>query len=359
MATFTYGFYNAINGDRAYDSIQMSEIFDGVIADGVYATVGDCFMVNENLDTDNTITIGSGRAWFNHTWNKLDVKMIFSCPAAESNTNRIDAIVIEVDEPNRTNSIKVIMGTPNTNPVKPTLQNSNGVHQHPIAYIRRNMGVKKIEQQHIENAVGTTDCKWVTGVINTLDATNLYNQWSSAWNTWFNSVKSNWTIVTTQYDDEWNQIKTRYENDWTGIKEEYALQWEELKNSLTNEQQEIVEDLQIWVQNQQIYVENWFENDIKGKLGEDPATSLQMQFNELEEGFQEAESYIYDTMNNNTSFASNGDITEKYADGRKIVTHTVNENKMTQTYYQNDQVIGVKTIDFNSDGSISQTYEPK
>ncbi len=32
----TFGFYNSVNGDRKYDAIQMSSIFDGIIRDGVF-----------------------------------------------------------------------------------------------------------------------------------------------------------------------------------------------------------------------------------------------------------------------------------------------------------------------------------
>ena len=35
---FSYGFYNAVDHDRRYDAVQMSQIFDGIISDVVYAT---------------------------------------------------------------------------------------------------------------------------------------------------------------------------------------------------------------------------------------------------------------------------------------------------------------------------------
>ena len=41
----TCGFYNSLNGDRKYNAIQMGRIFDGLIGDGVFATVGNAFVV--------------------------------------------------------------------------------------------------------------------------------------------------------------------------------------------------------------------------------------------------------------------------------------------------------------------------
>ena len=37
----TYGFYNSIKGDRKYNALEMSSIFDGIIVDGVYMSIGD------------------------------------------------------------------------------------------------------------------------------------------------------------------------------------------------------------------------------------------------------------------------------------------------------------------------------
>ena len=38
---FTYGFFNSLNGDRKYTAEQLSSIFDGLITDGVFDSIGD------------------------------------------------------------------------------------------------------------------------------------------------------------------------------------------------------------------------------------------------------------------------------------------------------------------------------
>ena len=48
--TVYFGFYNSSGGDRAYDARDISRIFDGMIVDGVFATVGNNLMVVENAD---------------------------------------------------------------------------------------------------------------------------------------------------------------------------------------------------------------------------------------------------------------------------------------------------------------------
>lgn len=158
----TYGFYNSKNKDRRYDAIQMSSIFDGIIRDGILQHVGTAMMVNAS--TGMMVNVGIGRAWFNHTWTLNDALLPLSVPESEVILNRIDAVVLEVDsrESIRANAIKIIKGTPATNPVKPTMISTNDRWQYPLAYIRVNSGVTSIRQADITNAVGTSECPFVT-----------------------------------------------------------------------------------------------------------------------------------------------------------------------------------------------------
>ena len=54
----TYGFYNSLNGDRKYNAEQVSSLFDGLIIDGVFASVGMAFAVKAT--TGITVNVGIG-----------------------------------------------------------------------------------------------------------------------------------------------------------------------------------------------------------------------------------------------------------------------------------------------------------
>ena len=84
--SLTYGFYNSNAGDRKYDAVQMSSIFDGIIHDGVYASIGDSFAVAAT--TGREITVGTGRAWFNHTWTFNDSAIPLTVSAAAAVLDR-------------------------------------------------------------------------------------------------------------------------------------------------------------------------------------------------------------------------------------------------------------------------------
>ena len=39
----SYGFFNSLDGDRKYDAKQMAQIFDGILNDGVFQSIGEYF----------------------------------------------------------------------------------------------------------------------------------------------------------------------------------------------------------------------------------------------------------------------------------------------------------------------------
>lgn len=192
----TYGFYNSLNHDRKYDSLQLSQIFDGIINDGVYESIGDALMVKAS--NAMSVSVGLGRAWFNHTWTLNDALYLVTITDAELALNRYDAVVLEVDSGNRTNSIKVVKGTPAVNPVKPTLITSDTVNQHPLAYIYVKAKATEITQANIQNAVGTSECPFVTGIISTISVDNLIQQWSAEFDVLFAELEEKISQAASQ-----------------------------------------------------------------------------------------------------------------------------------------------------------------
>lgn len=158
---FTCGFFNSLGHDRLYDAKQFNTIFDGLITDGVYQSYLNEFRVTAS-EVDNFVTIDTGRAWFNNTWNLNNTIMDKELPISDSSLDRIDAIVLEVDNDRavRNNSIKVIPGVPSETPQKPTLTRTNLVNQYPLAYVTRKAGINKIEQENVERTVGTEECPY-------------------------------------------------------------------------------------------------------------------------------------------------------------------------------------------------------
>ena len=187
---FTCGFFNSQNGDRKYNAEQISAIFDGLIKDGVYDTVGQMFAVTAG--TGMQVLVGSGRAWFDHTWNNNDAQYPLAITAADVSLKRYDTVVLETNHSDsvRTNRLRVVTGTPASNPSKPTLTNTTNVKQHALAHILIPAGATAITASMITVVVGTSECPFVTGIIQTASIDALFNQWNGEFDEWFENLKS-------------------------------------------------------------------------------------------------------------------------------------------------------------------------
>ena len=159
---FTYGFYNALNHDRVYDAKDMGRMFDGLVTDGIFGTIGNKFAIKATTG-NNRVIVGSGRAWFNHTWSRNDADMPFTGTDPHVLYNRYDAIVLDIDARNssRTNSIKWVEGTAASSPTKPTMIHEEDHDQYPLAYIYRRANNKTITESDIQNAIGSAECPYV------------------------------------------------------------------------------------------------------------------------------------------------------------------------------------------------------
>lgn len=186
----TSGFFNSLYGDRKYTAEQFSALFNGLINDGVFSNIGTAFRVSAT--TENVISIGIGRAWFNGIWVNNDALLPMTCNDPEVLLDRIDALVIEINrsEAVRAGRIIFVKGTASGTPVNPTLTHDESVDQYPLAYIRRKAGVSEVVQADITNCIGTSACPYVTGILETQNIDSIVAQWESQFNLWFDGLQT-------------------------------------------------------------------------------------------------------------------------------------------------------------------------
>lgn len=199
---FTFGFYNSKNHDRMYDARQFCSIFDGIINDGVFESIGKQLTVK--LKQNRTVLVQEGRAWFNHTWNDNDTPYELTIDNPDALYTRWDAVVLEVntDDMVRANGLKVIKGTPASNPSKPTMKKTTSQFQYPLAYIQVIPGKTKLDGSDIQNVVGSPECPFVKAVTKMATLTDIYSQYEAQYReslekkttefeNWFQSIQSN------------------------------------------------------------------------------------------------------------------------------------------------------------------------
>ena len=156
----TFGFYDSINGDRTYNAEQFSRFFDGIISDGIIKAVGSKFQTTPG--TNLAVKVGSGRAWFNHTWTYNDSDITVTLPAAHATLPRIDSIILSIDEQERTNTITYKQGTAASTPSAPAMTNTETLHEYRIANVAIAATVTSISSADITNIVGTNETPYAT-----------------------------------------------------------------------------------------------------------------------------------------------------------------------------------------------------
>lgn len=206
---FTYGFFDSINGDRLYSSSQLSALFNGIINDGVFASIGELFSVSAP-DSGMYVIVGTGRAWFNGIWVNND--SAYPVPRiddqvvdvqADPQYERIDAVVITIDRSitARTATITYERGIPAPTPQKPTFTDTDYVSYHPIAYITVPPGTTSMKNSKIETAIGKElDTKLVTGILETTSLESLWVQWEGEFDDWMAANASS-------FSSWWNDMR--------------------------------------------------------------------------------------------------------------------------------------------------------
>lgn len=184
---YTCGFFDSVQGDRKYNSRQMSQIFDGIITDGVFAHYGTHFEVKA-LGGMN-INVGEGRLWFNHVWGLNDGNLKLTVEPSDT-VQRIDALIVEIDNSDevRNSFIKILRG--GTTGAKPTLLDTDNFHQHALAYITVPARATAITQSNIQVVVGTSECPFATSVLESVNVDNLFDQWDAQFKEWFSGIQA-------------------------------------------------------------------------------------------------------------------------------------------------------------------------
>lgn len=325
------GFFNSLNGDRKYNAAQMSAIFDGLIIDGVFASIGTAFAVKAAGGL--TVNVGIGKAWFDHTWTVNDSILPMTAPEAEVLLDRIDAVVLEVNgmESVRNNTIKFVKGNPSSAPSRPTLTNEGNVHQYPLCYIYRKYGTAVINQADITPMVGTESTPFVTGILQTISLDELLGKWQDEL-------------------DRFTDARSKEVDDWIAQEESDFTAWFNKMKADLQQEQTVLDQ---WIASEQADFLAWY-NQMKDQLSGDVAGNLQLEIDKEEVkrillvGFEDGTKEFSDDGTVITSTASDGrTLTKTFSDGFLTMTNVLESAAGAEV------ARAVKT--FDSDGKLIST----
>lgn len=325
------GFFNSLNGDRKYNAAQISAIFDGLIIDGVFASIGTAFAVKAAGGL--TVNVGIGKAWFDHTWTVNDSILPMTAPEAEVLLDRIDAVVLEVNgmKSVRNNTIKFVKGNPSSAPSRPTLTNEGNVHQYPLCYIYRKYGTAVINQADITPMVGTESTPFVTGILQTISLDELLGKWQDEL-------------------DRFTDARSKEVDDWIAQEESDFTAWFNKMKADLQQEQTVLDQ---WIASEQADFLAWY-NQMKDQFNGDVAGNLQLEIDKEEVkrillvGFEDGTKEFSDDGTVITSTASDGrTLTKTFSDGFLTMTNVLKSAAGAEV------ARAVKT--FDSDGKLIST----
>lgn len=160
----TSGFFNSINGDRTYDALQMSQIFDGLIKDGIIKNWLDGLKVSAQTPAANTVVIGTGRAWFDHVWVNNDTPLQVNLSPAPTTYSRYDVIALKIDQTGRMAGIEVFEGVPSTTPVAPTVTSTATLKYYPLANVLRRKNAY-VSGSDVTDQRGVAPTNWAAALL--------------------------------------------------------------------------------------------------------------------------------------------------------------------------------------------------
>lgn len=326
----TSGFFNG--EDRKYDADAISSMFDGLITDGIFASIGDHFECVTGEDTNKLIVnVKTGKAWFDKTWISNNVIQNIKLKAAPSGASiiRIDAIVIDIDKRSdkRKNTIQYIPGEPALDPQKPKLVKDDYHKQYALCYIKVKNGITN--SKDLELLQGDP-VNYVTGPVSTIDSKPVLEEW-----------KKNFQSL---YDDQEKKLKV------------------ELKELGEASAASIDAQITAWKAGQEESFAAWFEA-LNTTLSANEAANLNTKLKRekinrlLQNGFEQCMKEISEDGKTITSRNLAGDSDPDSSIYYKIEKSFNDDfNKLTTTLSNNNNItIAIMTKTFDSTGSTIET----
>lgn len=311
------GFFNAqLIGEDEYDRVYLAEqfaaYFASFIGNGVFGSSMQKLEVSAQNVPDMSVKVLPGEGWINGWWYRNTEAYTLFLDVADGVLNRIDVIVLRWGNQERNMWLHVIKGEASSNPVAPAIRRDADYFDLQLATVYVARGAIKITQAQItDTRLDNSVCGLVTGVVDQIDTTDLYNQFEA----YFEQFKAKYEKDYADWTEEQKQAyltwvaeqKGLYDayiastqkdyDDWTAEKKTEWAQW------VTNQENEFTEWVaeqmaayNLYITTQENAFKNWYDintaqwtqdfttwfDNIKGQLSGDIATSLQNQLNELQ-----------------------------------------------------------------------------
>lgn len=213
---YTSGFFDAVdqgggNYDRVYNSSVFAHYFSLLIGNGVFPNPSTGMQVKASSSPDMHVSISPGSGWINGYYITVTENFPEDLTVATANPtlNRIDSVIMGLNLTDREVQLYIKSGAVSSDPVAPSLQRDTDLYELELAQIYVGAGVASILQENITDMrMDSSRCGIVSGTVDQIDTTDLFAQFTDAFNTWFDGLKSELSgDVVTNLQNQINNLR--------------------------------------------------------------------------------------------------------------------------------------------------------
>lgn len=243
----TSGFFNAEmiedDGSATYDRIyyadQFAYYFSKFISNGVYIDPATQLKVTSKGELKLNVAVGD--AFINGYWYKNDENFELQLAQANGSLPRIDRIVLRWDSLTRYINLAILQGNPAATPSARDLTRNADTWELGLADVYIERGVLSISDANITDLrPDRTYCGYVAGVVNQIDTTNLFAQFTDAFEQYYEkqvtaSDKFS-SDLAKKYNDYAVLAETNFGKWMTDTKGDFDTWYEAIQAMLSDEE---------------------------------------------------------------------------------------------------------------------------
>lgn len=174
------GIFNSESGDRTYNAEDFTGFYADFFTNGIVADNTSYLQVTANNGMN--LYVLKGKAYINGGFFKPKTSKGITLPDSDTTYPRYDIVVLRWDKIARDIYLDVISGESNAAPKYPTLTRNETTYELGLAAVYVAANATEITQANITDLrFNNNYCGVVTGVIDTIDTTNLFAQYEAEW----------------------------------------------------------------------------------------------------------------------------------------------------------------------------------
>lgn len=205
------GFFDSVNSDRLYSANEMNRPYKRIISNGVFATPqGTPSTDLQVVSASNAmnIIVNPGEGLFAGKWFENPATIAITVPNNTSVVPRMDSVIVQIDnrQSGRVGNIVYRQGTASSNPQPPAINTVANVSEYRLANIYVAPNANAINNDAITDCRPSSECGWITSLIQQVDTSVLFEQWQYAYENYYNNSTNEFNEYTEEQREAWEQF---------------------------------------------------------------------------------------------------------------------------------------------------------